>query len=74
MVMMMVVVAGSGGGSGGGQDVRGGLLLREEVGVHRRLVQGEGLDVCNGQEYTLIKFTVSMGAGLSCMKHRAAVA
>ena len=57
MVMMMVVVAGAGGGSGrGGQDVRGGLLLlREEVGVHRRLVQGEGLDVCNGQsrEYTL---------------------
>ena len=47
MVMMMVVVAGAGGGSGrGGQDVRGGLLLREEVGVHRRLVQGEGLDVC----------------------------
>ena len=50
MVVMMVVVAGAGGGSGrGGQDVRGGLLLREEVGVHRRLVQGEGLDVCNGQ-------------------------
>ena len=58
MVMMMVVVAGSGGGSGGGQDVRGGLLLGEEVGVHRRLVQGEGLDVCNGQEYTLILLTV----------------
>ena len=49
MVMMMVVVPGAGLGGGGGQDVRGGVLLREEVGVHRRLVQGEGLDVCNGQ-------------------------
>ena len=54
MVMMMVVLAGAGGGSGrGGQDVRGGLLLREEVGVHRCLVQGEGLDVCNGQSTEL---------------------
>ena len=47
MVMMMVVVSGAGGGGGGGEDMRGRLLLREEVGVHRRLVKGEGLDICN---------------------------
>ena len=45
MVMVMVVVPGAGGGGGGSQNMRGGLLLREEMGVHRRLVKGEGLDI-----------------------------
>ena len=54
----MVVVVVPGGDGGGAQDGGGRLLLREQVRVHRRLVQGEGLDVCNGQEYTMILLTV----------------
>ena len=45
VVVVMVVVVVPGGDGGGAQDGGGRLLLREQVRVHRRLVQGEGLDV-----------------------------
>ena len=54
VVVVMVVVVVPGGDGGGAQDGGGRLLLREQVRVHRRLVQGEGLDVCKKKRFSFI--------------------